>query len=403
MKKIKIGIIRETKIPPERRTPLTPKNCLTLMKKFPEIEIVVQPSKIRIVLDEEYKANKIPLQEDLDDCDYLFGLKEIPPGDMIENKTYFIFSHTIKKQPENKRMLKAMAQKHISLIDYECIKNKKGERTISFGHFAGMVGAYNAIKTYGHKWHLFVMKPAHQCINLKEFKAWQRRISLPPLKIILTGGGRVAGGAAKVLDYMHITEVSPNDFIKNKYDKPVYCRLHSADYYHKQNHHIFDKSEFYTSPAAYVSHFMNYAVHADMLISCHYWNPGAPPLFTKQDAKSPDFHIKVIADITCDVNGSIPVTLRSTSIDNPVYDYNPDTMDLEVPYNKPDNITVMAIDNLPCELARDASEDFGLQLIKHLIPELYKKNKSKLLSQATILNSGVLTDRYAYLNDYINM
>ena len=400
-KKIKIGIIQEGKIPIDKRTPLTPQNCVELMEKYKNLQIVVQPSKIRIFLDEEYKALKIPIQNDLSDCDYIFGIKEIPKSEIIENKTYLFFSHTIKKQPENKTLLQTLANKKCTLIDYECVKDEKGNRLISFGYFAGIIGAYNTIKSYGHRYRLFELKPAHLCFDYSELRSQFKKIKLKPIKIVLTGGGRVAKGAVEVLSQMRIKEVNKYDFENKDFTYPVFTTAHSEYIYRKKGKQFFDKKEFYKKPELYESFFKQYYSKADVFIACAYWNPLATPLFKKEDMRKSDFKIKIIGDITCDLNGSIPSTIRTTSIDNPVYDYNPFNEELEVPYSSEKNISVISIDNLPCELARTASEDFGKQLINELFPKLMSDNNDSIIEKSKILVDGILSENFEYLREYL--
>lgn len=400
---MKIGIIREGKIPTDKRTPLTPQNCVELMQLYPSLQIVVQPSKIRVYLDEEYKALKIPLQEDLSDCDYIFGIKEIPISDLIEGKTYFFFSHTIKQQPSNQKLLQSIVQKKCTLIDYECIRDEYGNRQVSFGRFAGIVGAYNTIRTYGHRYRLFDLKPAHLCFDYAEMRSHFKKAKLKPVKIALTGGGRVASGAMEVLEQMRIKQVNIHDFLNKTFSYPVFTQVHSEHFHTKKGSKFFDKKDFYKNPQNYESHFMGFAQQADILVACTYWNPSAPLLFTKQQMRQSNFKIKVIGDITCDINGSIPSTLRSSSIDNPVYDYNPFSEDLEVPYSSEKNLTVMAIDNLPCELARDASGDFGTQLISKVFAEIFSPDSSLMLLKATLVHRGNLTENYQYLSEYAGL
>lgn len=400
-KKIKIGIAREGKIPIDKRTPLTPRNCIEAMEKFPWLQIVVQPSKIRIVLDEEYKALKIPLQEDLSDCDYVFGIKEIPVAELIEGMKYFFFSHTIKKQPENKKLLKAILDKKSTLIDYECVRDPKGNRLISFGYFAGVVGTYNTFRAFYTRYRMGELKPAHTCFDFAELRSQFKKIKLKAVKIALTGHGRVAQGAREVLEQLKIKEVNVHDFLHKDFSYPVFCNIHSEHFHKKKGTNFFDKRDFYKNPSAYESYFYDFAKEADILIACAYWQPGAPLLFSKAQMRSSAFSIRVIGDVTCDIQGSIPSTLRSTSIDNPFYDYNPFSEDLEVPFSSEKNITVMAIDNLPCELARDASDDFGRQLIEHVLPQLAPGIPSDMLDHATIASHGKLNTYYAYLEDYV--
>ncbi|TAG53106.1 MAG: alanine dehydrogenase [Cytophagales bacterium] len=400
---MKIGIIREGKVPIDKRTPLTPNQCVELMETYPNLTIVVQSSKIRTILDEEYKASNIVVVEDLSDCDYIFGIKQIPIGELLPNKKYFFFSHTIKKQPENQKLLKTLSNLNSTLIDYECIKNNKNIRTIAFGFYAGIVGAYNTIKTYGHRYKLFNLKPAHLCFDYNEMRGYFYDLEpkLKQIKIVLTGGGRVAEGAMQVLNQMNIKKVSVDSFLNQDYDYPVYTQLRSENYNSKENSETFDNQEFYESPEKYNSTFLPFAYKANILLACAFWNPKAPKLFTKEQMLDSKFKIKVIGDVTCDINGSIPSTLRSSSIDNPVYDYNPFTQDLEVPYSSEQNITTMAIDNLPCELSRDASLDFGNQLISNVFPVLMNKSTDLCIENATILKDGILTPSFMYLNDYL--
>lgn len=400
---MKIGILREGKVPIDKRTPLTPMQCVALLKAYPNLQIEVQSSKIRTVLDEEYKALKIPVVEDLTDCDYLFGIKQVPIGELLENQKYFFFSHTIKKQAANQKLLHAMASKKCTLIDYECIKNEKNERLIAFGYFAGIVGAYNTIKTYGHRYRLFDLKPAHLCYDYSEMRNFFKKVKpkLKPIKIALTGGGRVAEGAMEVLDQMKIKKVNIEPFLEQIFDYPVYCQIHSEHFNVKENTQFFDKKEFFKNPEKYNSTFMKFAQKADVLLACAYWNPLAPKLFTQEQMQNNGFKIKVIGDITCDIQGSIPSTLRTTSIDNPVFDYNPISQDLEIPYTSEQNITTMAIDNLPCELSRDASQDFGNQLISHVFPRILNLLEDKITQNATIIKNGNLMPNFEYLKDYI--
>jgi saccharopine dehydrogenase (NAD+, L-lysine forming) len=398
---MKIGIIKEGKIPIDKRTPFTPQNCVLLKEKYPNIEIVVQPSKIRIILDEEYKALKIPLQDDLSDCDLIFGIKEIPIAELIEGKTYFFFSHTIKKQPVNRNLLKAIINKNCTLVDYECIRDENGNRLVSFGHFAGVIGAYETIKMYGHRFRLFDLKPAHLCFDYAEMRSYFKKVKLKPIKIALTGGGRVADGAIQVLSAMKIKQVNIYDFLNKTFTVPVFTQIHSEHFNVKKGTNFFDKKDFYKNPFKYESQFFKFAKQADVLLACAYWNPNAPLLFTKAQMRSNEFQIKVIGDITCDINGSIPSTMRSSSIDNPAYDYNPFSEDLEVPYSSEKNITTMAVDNLPCELARDASHSFGIQLIDHVITQLMQDKESEIIKNATIVRKGKLEEKYQYLADYV--
>ncbi|QMU29239.1 NAD(P)-dependent oxidoreductase [Adhaeribacter radiodurans] len=401
MKKLVVGIIREGKIPPDKRVPLTPLKCQEAVSVFPELEIIVQPSAIRSYSDQEYRDLNIRVQEDLSECDVLMGVKEVPIPDLLFNKTYFFFSHTIKKQPHNQPLLQAILEKNITLIDYETLTNIKGERTVAFGRYAGIVGAYNGIMTYGKKSKLFDLHPAHQCLDIEDMEEEYFKVkALPPIKIAVTGGGRVAQGIMEVLDKMGIRKVSVYDYLYHSFTEPVYAQLHSSDYNRRRDGRVWDNADFYRNPHEYESTFEKFIPVTDVLMAGAYWNPAAPKLFTSEDMQRPDFKITTIADVTCDVDGSLPCTKRASSIPDPVYDYNPFTQQLDPAFSRPENITVMAVDNLPCELPRSASRDFGRQLIDEVFPHLVNNDPEGILARATIAQNGKLTERYAYLQEY---
>ncbi|GAB3202716.1 alanine dehydrogenase [Pontibacter aydingkolensis] len=402
MSKLKIGIIKEGKIPVDKRVPLTPKKCVEALQEFPDLEIVVQPSDIRCFKDAEYEELRIPMQEDLSDCDILMGVKEVPIDQLIPNKTYFFFSHTIKKQPHNAKLLRAILDKKITLIDYETLTTPEGQRVVAFGHYAGIVGAYNGMLTYGKKHRLFDLKPAYLCHEIEDMQEEYFKVKLPPIKITVTGGGRVAGGAMEVLDKMGIRKVSVFDYLYKQFTEPVYAQLHSGDYNTRPDVEVWDSPDFYAHPELYKSTFRKFTKVTDLLLACAYWDPRAPKLFTEDDTRQPDFRINTIADITCDVDGSIPTTKRATSIPDPAYDYNPKTGELEPPYSRKENITIMAVDNLPCELPRNASREFGRHLIDNVFPHLFNNDKEGVLERGTIGRAGKLTELYSYLQDYAN-
>lgn len=400
MNKIKLGIIREGKTPPDMRVAFTPAQCTDLLKEYSGLEIFIQPSKIRCFSDDEYKFFGLTLQEDLSGCDILMGIKEIPVNALIANKKYVFFSHTIKKQPHNQKLLKAIIEKKIQLIDYECLTDENNNRVIGFGRYAGIVGAYDGLLGYGEKYDLFHIKPANKCRDKEEVAEELKKIKLPNIKILITGGGRVANGAIETISALKIRKVTPYEFLHCSYREPVYCQVHSKDYYQPKNAASWSAKDFYEHPENYISDFLPYTKVCDLLITAHYWHPKAPKLFSKEDMKSPEFRISVIADISCDINGSVPSTLRASSITEPFYGYNPLTESIDVPFNK-NTITVMAVDNLPCELPRDSSEDFGKELMERVLPSLFLEDKTKMIERASITKDGKLMQRYQYLSDYI--
>ena len=399
MKKLKLGIIREGKNPPDKRVPLTPLECKELLDKFPDVELFVQPSEIRTFNNSEYEDIGLSLQEDLSNCDILIGVKEVPTDMLIPNKTYFFFSHTTKKQPYNQKLLQNILEKKITLVDWEHLTNTEGTRVIAFGRYAGIVGAYNGILTYGKKFDLFHLKTANSCFDMAEMKQEYTKVKLPNIKIALTGNGRVAHGSMEVLDQMNIKKVSVEDYLSKSFDEAVYCQLSAEDYNIKKDG-TFSKEEFYADPSDYISNFTRFSKVTDLLISGAFWAPTSPILFTKQETKSLDFKITVIADITMDIDGSIPTTLKPATIKNPCYDYNPETGELEEAFSSPSNITEMAVDNLPCELPRDASNDFGREFLDNVLPNILDIN-SNMIKNATITTpEGELAQRYIYLEDY---
>jgi len=399
---MKIGIIREGKVPPDKRVALTPKQCATLVEIYPTLEIVVQPSPIRAYKDSEYSDLGFVLNEDLSDCDVIIGVKEVNIEDLIPNKKFMFFSHTYKKQPYNRDLLNAILERNIQLIDYEVLKNKKGKRVIGFGRYAGIVGCYNGFLTYGLKHGLYTLKAANLCADRKEVEQELKKVSLPKnTKIVLTGYGRVGHGAREILDLLPIKEVSPSEFLKNEFNQAVYTHLELEDYYDKKAGGDFNKKEFYSTPELYKSSFSKYLSEADMYIPCHYWSDKADFIFTREDLKKDDVRLSVVADISCDIDGPVACTIRPSKIADPIYGYNP-TSESEDDFRKEGVIAVMAVDNLPCELPLDASEDFGSELIKEVIPSLIGDDDDLMIAKGSETTlEGKLSEYFEYLSDYI--
>lgn len=398
---MKIGIVREGKTPPDKRVPFSPQQCLEIIEKH-KINLVVQPSSIRSYSDHEYAALNIPLQEDLNDCDILMGVKEVKINDLINDKHYFFFSHTIKKQPYNAELLKAFLNKGIQMTDYETLTYEKGGRILGFGRYAGIVGAYNSLLAWGLRNSSFDLKPANQCRDFEELKIELKKVALGGAKIVLTGGGRVAQGAMEIMKLIGIKEAKPQDFIFQEFSTPVFTRLDCKDYYKHKEGKEFITEHFFENPSEYKSRFKKYTEKADIFISCHFWDHNADALFKAEDTQNERFNLKVIADITCDIKGSIPTTIRPSTIDKPIYGYNPETLEEGAPYS-PSNITIMAVDNLPCELPRDASFDFGAALIENIIPVLAKQDPTSIIERASITKNGSLNKGYEYLCDYAGL
>jgi alanine dehydrogenase len=397
---MKIGIIREGKIPHDKRVAFTPEQCTEITERFPETSLIVQPSAHRCIADELYKNEGLPLQEDLSSCDILFGIKEVPVDELLENKSYLFFSHTIKKQPHNRKLLRTVLERNIRLIDYETLTWSNGSRVLGFGRFAGIVGTHNGFLTWGRKFGSFELKPAYMCENYKEMTDQYQDIKIPPIKIVLTGDGRVAHGCLELLDKLGIREVTPREFLEQTFDEPVYVHLVPEDFYAQKDGAVWDKADFYHNPENYVSTFKPYARVCDLMLNAIFWNERIPRFFSIEDMKARDFKIKVIADISCDINGSIPATLKDTSIEDPVFGYHPLSETMVAPY-QPNTIDIMAVSNLPCELPYDASDAFGDQLLKHVLGNLLLNDSDGMIERATIAQNGKLMPRFAYLADYI--
>lgn len=400
---MRIGIIREGKIPPDERTPLTPEQIITIRKSYPHLEFVVQKSAIRRIPDEEYARNNIPLADNISDCDLILGVKEVPIDMLIPYKTYIFFSHTIKKQPHNKKLLKAIVDKKITLLDWELFK-KDGHRLIGFGYFAGIVGTYNTLRAWGIRKNSFLLNRAYQLKDKNELYQELEKVKLPSsIKIIITGNGRVNKGIHEVLTMLKIKEVSPKEYLNEKFDHPVYTNLNVKEYFRRKDGRLFSNEEFYQegNNKDYESNFLKYAIGSDILITGHYWDKNSPSIIPPHILRHPAFSISIIGDISCDVNGPIASTVRSSTIESPYYYVDPVTLQ-EVPENFPHSIMVMAVDNLPCELPRDASQAFGNDFITYILPELIKGDESETIKNATIVEQGSITERFKYLEEWIN-
>ncbi|MEZ4818175.1 MAG: NAD(P)-dependent oxidoreductase [Flavobacteriaceae bacterium] len=396
------AIIKERKNPPDRRVVFSPEKCQEVIQKFPNARIIVEASDIRIFPDEAYREAGFEVKEDISEADVMFGVKEVPVDALLPNKKYFFFSHTIKKQPYNRKLLQAILSKNIELFDHETIVNNTNHRLIGFGYYAGLVGAYNGFRGLGLRDKLFNLPKVENLPDLEAVKAALDKIILPNIKIILSGTGKVARGAKEILDHLKIKEVTDADYLSKSYNEPVYCLIDVTEYNKRSDGGKFDKDTFYVNPEGYESDFMKYARVSDMFITGHFYGNGAPYLFTREDAKKTDFKINFVSDISCDVDGPIASTLRASTIAEPFYGYDPKT-ESEVPFGTPNSIGVMAVDNLPCELPKDASEGFGDMFLEHVIPAFFNGDVEGILERAKITTAeGNLTERFAYLKSYVD-
>ena len=395
-----IGVIREGKKPFDRRTPLTPQQCVSLQQFFPGTKVLVQSSEHRCFDDDEYRKLGIEITEDLSGCDILLGVKEVPVAELIPEKTYLFFSHTIKKQAHNRNLLREILNKKIRMVDYETLVWDAGNRIIGFGRFAGLVGTHYAMMMWGKKYGYFTMKPAHECKDLAEMISQYEGIKLPPMRIVLCGDGRVGHGSLELLRKLKVHQVSQEEFLNDDYNEAIYVHLRSEDYYAHRDGRFWDKSDFYKHPEDYMSVFKPFYQKADVMVNAVFWKEGIAPFFTHEEMKGSDFRIKVISDITCDIPGPLPSTLRSTIIGDPFFGYNP-LLEKEVPAFLPNVIDIQSVANLPCELPIDASMEFGEQLIRHVLPSLLVEDNEGIIANATIAKDGKICDKFKYLEDYV--
>lgn len=395
---IQIGLIKEGKIPADNRVALTPAQCKWIQKNSDAVKIVAQCSAIRCFTDKEYAMAGIDVRENISDSDILLGIKEVPIGDLIAGKTYLFFSHTKKKQPHNQPLLRAILEKKITLIDYECMEHDDGQRIIGFGFFAGVVGAHNGMMAYGNRSGLFNLQRVYKQRSFRELIYTYFGLKLPNVKIAVTGSGRVAHGVLEIMHLLGIHEAEKDEFLKRDFSYPVYVGLKGADLYEHKTTGSYNREHFHNYPAEYRSKFLPYAFASDVLMNGIYWEKEIPRLFETDDVRDPRFRLQVIADITDDKNGSIPINLGDQTIDDPVYGVDRNTLKKTAPYLK-NSVDIMAVGNLPNELPRDASRYFGEQLIKFVLEDLIS-NGSAVIDKATIVKEGKLTEEYNYLKEY---
>jgi alanine dehydrogenase len=396
-----IGILKERKNPPDKRVVFSPEKLQELKKKFPSVSIKIESSDIRVFSDEAYKNAGFEVVDDVADCDILLGVKEVPVDALLSNKKYFFFSHTVKKQSYNRKLLQAILAKNIDLYDHETIVKENGARLIGFGRYAGIVGTYNGFRAVGLKKNSFHLPKASTLANQNTLIEQLQKINLPNLKILLTGSGKVAFGAKEMLDAMHIKQVSVTEYLEENFTESVFCMIDVLDYNKRKEGKFLDVYDFYNHPGAYESNFFRFAKVTDFFIAGHFFGDGSPILFSKENAKDPENKIRFIADISCDIDGPIASTIRASTIENPIYGYDP-IAEKEVDFTDEHAIVVMAVDNLPCELPKDASEGFGEMFLKNVIPAFFDGDKNGILSRAKITENGKLTPRFSYLQEYVD-
>jgi alanine dehydrogenase len=399
---MKIGIIKETKVPVDNRVALVPGQVAELNKKYPRHQIVVQESDIRAFSDDEYRAEGVEVVKDLHDCDVLFGIKEAKIESLIPDKQYFFFGHVAKMQEYNRPLLQALIEKHITFCDYEYLVDDKNIRVCAFGWWAGIVGVYYTLRGYGLKHKLFELPRPDRRFTLVQLLELLKGIQLPKIKLFITGAGRVSQGAQYVLDIIGAHRMSEDDYLADS--SPIetlsYCVADVDRLVKRRDGRSFSWIDFLHNTKDYESDFIRWAKKTDVLICAHFWGIGAPVYLSEADLRDKDLRIRLIGDVTCDIKGSIKSTIRPATHDDPYYDYNPYTEQEEPAFSSDSNITVMAVDTCPNALAIDTSEFFGNMLIKHVFDPLLKEEFSEVIDRSMILKEGKLTPGFAYLKDF---
>ena len=432
----KICIRKETKNRWERRTPLTPDNVMRL-RNDQEISVAVEPSDLRVFPDEEYTDAGAELTQDLSRCDIILGIKEIPVPDILEGKTYLYFSHTIKGQKQNMRMLEKLVERKCTLIDYEKITDEKGRRLIFFGWYAGAAGVIDTLWAAGRRleWEgvrnpFSSIMTAHEYADLQDAREHMAQVgrliatygipyNIRPFVVGITGTGNVSRGAQEILDLLPVVNVKPEELplLKKRKDSGnvVYKVVFDEKdmYVPIEEGTVFDLKDYYNNPKRYRSRFIDYIPYMSAIINCVYWDARYPRLLTKAQVKelysghmSPK--LRIIGDISCDIEGSMEVTIKPTTPDSPVFVYDP-WEDKDIPGWKGTGPVVMAVENLPAEVPREATEYFGGKLME-FIPflanagldgEVEDLKLPKPLLNALILFKGQFTENFRYMQEYL--
>lgn len=429
----KIGVRYEDKYAMERRVPLVPDHVKKLIDAGLKIEIVKSPK--RIFKDEEYKKAGAEIVDELTDSDIVLGVKEMPIDFFRKNKTYIFFSHTIKGQAYNMPALKKMMEQEVNLIDYERIVDEKDRRLIFFGRFAGLAGMTNSLWSVGQRLAEFgietpflKIQQTHHYGSLDEIIEVVSSVGqfiaknglpvqLPPFVVGITGYGNVSKGAQEILDLLPTIQISPAELLNLHTEKNLPNNVVYKVVFEEKDLSIpiedgkaFDLQEYYKHPERFKDQFAKYIPHLSILMNCMYWNDKYPRIVTKDYLEKLFSEgrpkLLVIGDVTCDPDGSVECTHKGTEIEDPVFVYNPLTRKPTMGF-KGEGILVMAVDILPSELPREASQTFSDALIG-FIPEIAKADfmvpfaDLKLpdpIKKALILHNGKLTPEYQYLKN----
>jgi len=433
---MRIGIRREDKNEWEARVPLIPNDVKKIVNSG--IEVYLQPSPIRIFPDQEYIDVGATISEDLSSCSVVLAVKEIPIDFIKDGKTYVFFSHTIKGQDYNMPLLQKLIESKTQLIDYERIVNEKGQRLIFFGRHAGLAGMIDSLWAFGKRNKLdgtqnpfSKLKKTFEYRGLENAKIQIAKIAeeirkngipkeIQPIVCGFSGYGNVSLGAQEIFDILPHEEITPKELLKgnlsahnpqNKLFKVVFRESDLVE--PKSPTDKFELQDYYNNPIKYKSKFEAYLPKLSLLMNCIYWDTQYPRLITldylkKVWTESIDQKLKVIGDISCDIDGAIQCTAKSTEPGTPVYVYNPlnSTVNDGVEGTGP---VIMAVDNLPCELAEEASKSFSKVLVD-FIPQLVNADYGvafedlklpEALRKGMIVHKGNLTTDYKYLEKHI--
>jgi hypothetical protein len=343
----------------------------------------------------------VRVTDNVDDCEILFGIKEADIRTLIPNKHYFFFGHIAKMQAYNRPLLQTLMAKRITFSDYEYLVDDDNRRVCAFGWWAGIVGTYYTLRGYGLRNQLYELPKPDKHFTLEALTNALKSVKLPTVKLLVSGNGRVSHGAQHILEEIGAVRLTEEQFLA---DSPVsalsFCSADADRLVARPDGGAFSWDDFIHHPTAYRSDFMRWARKADILVSAHFWAPEAPVYLSREDLADPTLRIRFIGDVTCDIQGSLKSTLRSSTHDKPFYDYNPQTGKEEPAFSQESNISIMAVDTCPNALALDTSAYFGDMLMQHVLVPLLKREHSNIIQRATILEKGKLTPHFDYLEPF---
>lgn len=427
-----IGIRLEDKNIWEKRAPLTPEHVKKIVEEF-GIDVYVETSDIRAFKDEEFEDVGAKVVEDLDDVPVIFGVKEMPPDYFKEGKTFIFFSHTIKGQEENMYMLQKLLDNGCQLIDYERIEDESGDRLVFFGHYAGYAGMMDSLWALGRRYEyegidtpFSKLKTMVEYDGLDEAENALKEISktikeegfpdeIKPVVVGFAGYGHVSETAQKLIDDLPSEEVDPTDIFDLDKEKDVIYKVvfKEGDMVEPNSPRWdFDLQDYYNNPERYHSIFSRYLPYLTVLMNCIYWDKKYPRFVKRENLRqlyvNKEHKLKVVGDISCDIEGGIEFNTHTTNPGDPVYLYDPLTEETHEGYEG-DGIVVLAVDNLPCELPRESTEEFSnllLPFIKDIAEADYSEPFEELdiapeIKKAIVVHKGELTPEYEYIEKYL--